>query len=57
MEKKKVNTIHETKVLNKAPAKQCYYDDNLCSGKIVRVNCFKEYLCEKCAKEEASIID
>lgn len=37
--------------------KKCYYNDDLCSGKIVEVNSFKRYLCEKCKKEEDSIGD
>lgn len=57
MEQKKVTTKMKTKALNKAHVRNCYYDDNLCKGKIVPVNSFKEYLCEKCAEEDNSIID
>ena len=36
---------------------RCYYDDNLCGGKIMQVGSFKKYLCEKCKKEDDSVCD
>lgn len=36
---------------------KCYYDDNLCEGKVIEVNSFKKYLCEKCAKVDNEIPD
>lgn len=36
---------------------RCYYNDELCEGKIIPVDSFKRYLCEKCAKEDNSIED
>lgn len=38
--------------------KQCYYhEDGDCEGNVVEVSSFKNYLCEKCLKEEESIIE
>lgn len=43
--------------LPKKRAKECYYNDELCIGKVNKVNSRHNYLCEKCEKELNSIKD
>ena len=40
-----------------ADVRRCYYNDDWCKGKIIPVNSFHKYLCERCAKENDSISD
>ena len=37
----------------------CYYNDNMCKGKVHRYygSSFKTYLCESCEREENSVPD
>ena len=48
---------NETKPLKQRAVRRCYYNDDWCNGKVIAVNTFHKYLCERCAKENDSIKD
>ena len=48
---------NKTKPLKQRAVRRCYYDDDLCEGKVLSVHTFHKYLCERCLKETNSIKD
>ena len=55
MNKEKITT--DIKTIAKPYGVRCYYNDSICKGKVIRVNSFKKFLCEKCAEEDGGITD
>jgi hypothetical protein len=51
------SNLPETEELNIGVVMRCYYDDDWCSGKVMPVNTFHKYLCERCSKENDSIAE
>lgn len=49
--------VADIKAKIKNHKKVCYYDDNLCDGKVSTVNSHHGFLCEKCLKEYNNIKD